>query len=92
MALTLAGLLRDLKMGATVAPWEPGLRGGVYRVRHGRILLDHVAWVHGVRLTGTLLGRRERIRITGRVHGRLAGHGNRLSGTLAGRRVTMRMR
>jgi hypothetical protein len=90
VAATLSGIVGDLRMGATEAPWVPGLRGGTFRVHKGRVELSRVEWVRGVRLTGTL-GRRHRIRVSGSVHGLLTGHGSRLAGTLGGRHVVIRM-
>jgi pimeloyl-ACP methyl ester carboxylesterase len=92
VALTLSGVMRDLALGAVIARWTPGLRAGTFRLGQHALLLSGVEWVHGVKLTGTLLGKHDRITISGKLHGRLTGRRGRLAGRLDGRRASFDVR
>ena len=92
VGLTISGILRDLSIGAGGARWVPGLRGGTFRLAKDSLRLSGVEWVHGVKLTGTLLGKRDRITVSGKLHGRLTGARGRLAGTLGGHRVSFNLR
>jgi hypothetical protein len=80
--------LADVAFAASVSDAGGGLRGGSFRMSGGRVGLNRLEAVPGVRLSGRLA----RLHVAGPASGTLRLSGERLRGRLGGLRVSLSLR